>query len=318
MRARTMITLLSLLIALNVPRAEAAPNAVATQTVGCGASGYAMRVPATWYLVAACSPRTTATSDSRLGVHMAVAVEKRGWWSDARSYASILGDARAVGTPQGKPLGSPLQIDGHTFISGTIAVLSSYGGVVFLEIETFTAGRLYKFSATLTVLVGTAATNAVEGAWRSIRIFAPTGATASFVTLGGTIEEWTSALGVHMLSTPDSAAGWDACPDGVTPGLVVTFEDGRATRIDGQPCSGPMRMAVRKAQYLRFMPPGAKLVSTFHTDYDEASVYVSDWIGKQRMQSLDCSHNLVPDGTFTVDLHTGQDTRWHIVLGTCG
>lgn len=197
-------------------------------------------------------------------------------------------------------------------------MLSSYGPVVFLEIETFTAGRLYKFSATLTVLVGAAAIDAVKGAWRSIHLFAPTEAAASFVTLGGTIEDWTNALGVRMLSTPDFDAGWNACPDGVTPGLVVTFEGGRATRIDGQPCSGPMRMAVRKAQYLRFMPPGAKLVNTFNTGYGEASLYVSAWLGKQHMQSLDCGHNLVPDGTFTVDLHTGQDTRWHIVLGACG
>ena len=318
MRSRTMLTSLILLIALNVPRAEAAGNAVATETVGCGAFGYAMRVPATWYVAAPCSPRATVAADSRLGLHMAVAVERHGWWSDARSYASILGDARAIGIPQGKPLGSPLQIEGHTFISGTIAVLSSYGGVVFLEIETFTAGRLYKFSATLAVLVGTAATDAVEGAWRSIHLFAPTGAAASFVTLGGTMEDWTNALGVRMLRTPDFEAGWDACPDGVTPGLVVTFEDGRATRIDGQPCSGPMRMAVRKAQYLRFMPPGAKLVSTFNTGYGEASLYVSDWLGKRGVPSLDCGHNLVPNGTFTVDLHTGQDTRWHIVLGACG
>lgn len=162
---------LPLLAALTVPRADAALPAAA-KTIGCPAYGYSMRVPSYWTVSNACSARSTAKEGG--GLILTVTVEKHGYWNDSRSRSSIRGDARTLGIITGMPAFQQTFIGGRAFLACTVDVAGTGGKpLVFVEMETFADGRLYKFAARIASPRNDAVTNAMGTALKTITISEP-------------------------------------------------------------------------------------------------------------------------------------------------
>lgn len=195
MRPGRALLIVPLLIAiLALPMAPA--RADGTQTLGCPAYGYTMQVPAAWTVTGTCSSKAKATNGH--GLTMAVAVEKHGWWSDDRSRASIAGDAHALGSLKGTLDPRTVEIHGHFFLSGTVDLNGKDGKeLVFAEMETFSAGRLYKFSAKVTNFADTRIVGAMGTAWMTIAIAGPAGPIPASA-LGATSSD---APGVRVTAT---------------------------------------------------------------------------------------------------------------------
>lgn len=126
--------------------------ALAQRTLGCGAVGYTMQVPADWTIATACARRGSARAPGDRIV-LITTIERHSFWSESRSHSSIRNDIAAAGTNRvllAPPQYTTVSIAGRRFYKGWARVLEHDGTRhTVAEMETFLARYMYKFAASV-------------------------------------------------------------------------------------------------------------------------------------------------------------------------
>ena len=114
--------------------------------LGCAKLGYTLPVPAGWIIKNPCSLSASASDPGPGQLQIVVIVEHHGWWSAARSRASITADFH-TGCTVISPLRWSTYTQGSivfTDASAQVRVVKTRAQQLMAEAESFANGRLYK------------------------------------------------------------------------------------------------------------------------------------------------------------------------------
>jgi len=118
-------------------------RAEGTQRLGCPAWGYAMTVPASWWVLNRCSNEGDA---SIRHIDVGMSVQLHPWWTDARSRTSIAADISYNQRPVLPITYLIVRINGTRFVAASSVVRADNDGRFYLmtELETYTRHHLYR------------------------------------------------------------------------------------------------------------------------------------------------------------------------------